>query len=102
MQKISLKLKKYWLIMLLVIIGFHLLILSRSVFFPYPELFIYSYLTKQGLLPYKQILDQHFPGVMFFPINLATLGIDTPQEARLLHFAVVAITQVILFIVARI
>src|SRR3989344_314262 len=90
-----------WLVGLPIIIGSHLYLLSRLIFFPYPELFIYSYLTKQGLLPYKQILDQHFPGVMFFPINLATLGIDTPQEARLLHLAVVAITQVILFIVAR-
>ena len=101
MQKISLKLKKYWLIMLLVIIGFHLLILSRSVFFPYPELFIYSYLTKQGLIPYKQIFDQHFPGIMFFPVNLATLGIDTPQEAQMLHLGIVVLTQVILFVIGR-
>lgn len=87
--------------MLLIIICLHLFILSKLIFFPYPELFIYSYLTKIGLIPYKQIFDQHFPGVMFFPINLATLGIDTPNEARILHLGIVAITHLILFKISK-
>lgn len=91
----------FWIIGLLVIIGVHLFILSRLIFFPYPELFVYSYLTDQGLLPYKQIFDQHFPGLMFFPINLHTLGMTTPAAARIWHYALVSATHVILFLVAN-
>ena len=88
-------------IILFLIIITHIFLLSKLVFFPYPELFIYSYLTKIGLVPYKQIFDQHFPGIMFFPINLATLGIDTVFEMRLLHFAIISITQILLFVVVK-
>ena len=65
------------------------------MFFPYPELFIYSYLTDKGLLPYKQIIDQHFPGVMFLPINLYSLGIDTLQEMRMIYFALIISSDLI-------
>lgn len=85
----------------LIIILIHLLLLSRLVFFPYPELFIYPYLTSEGLLPYQQILDQHFPGLMFFPINLHTLGMVSPQIARYWHFGLVALTHVMLFFVGK-
>ncbi len=62
------------LILLLFIILIHIFITFKLIFFPYPELFIYPYLTNHGLLPYKQILDQHFPGLMFLPINFNNLG----------------------------
>ena len=88
-------------IILFLIIITHIFLLSKLVFFPYPELFIYSYLTKIGLVPYKQIFDQHFPGIMFFPINLTTLGIDTVFEMRLLHFAIISLTQILLFVVVK-
>lgn len=86
---------------LIAIIAVHVFILSRLIFFPYPEMFIYSYLTDQGLLPYTQIFDQHFPGLMFFPINFATLGMTTPEAARIWQYGIVAITQVLLFFTAR-
>ena len=85
----------------IVLIGIHLYVLKKLVFFPYPELFVYSYLTKQGLIPYKQIFDQHFPGIMFFPINMISLGIDTPQEARLLQLGVVAVTHILIFSISK-
>ncbi len=50
--------------------------LLREIFV-YPEFLIYPYLTAMGLLPYKQILDQHFPGLMFFPVNFYSLGFTT-------------------------
>lgn len=98
---IRVKEMNFWVLGLLIFIGFHLYILSQLIFFPYPELFIYSYLTDQGLLPYKQILDQHFPGLVFFPINLHTLGMSTPQVARLWHFGVVVVTHILLFLVGK-
>lgn len=92
---------KFTYLALIFIVIIHLLLLKRLVFFPYPELFVYSYLTGQGLVPYKQILDQHFPGLMFFPINLNTLGMLTPQIARFWHLGVIVLTQVSLFVVAK-
>ena len=83
------------------IIFIHLYLLSRMIFFPYPELFIYPYLTQQGLIPYKQIFDQHFPGIMFFPINLASLGIDTPAEMKVLNYLLVISSHVLIFLCSK-
>ncbi|OGE29007.1 hypothetical protein A2867_03535 [Candidatus Daviesbacteria bacterium RIFCSPHIGHO2_01_FULL_40_11] len=80
------------------IILVHALILTKLIYFPYPELFIYPYLTNQGLKPYGQILDQHFPGLMFLPINLDNLGMTTPEVARIWSISIVVIVQVMLFI----
>ena len=82
-------------IVFLILISIHLFLLLQLSFFPYPELFIYSYLTDKGLLPYKQIIDQHFPGVMFLPINLYSLGIDTLQEMRMIYFALIISSDLI-------
>lgn len=79
----------------------HVLILTKLIFFPYPELFIYPYLTNHGLLPYKQILDQHFPGLMFLPINFDNLGMNNPETARIWLIATVLITHAFLFVISR-
>lgn len=89
--------RKYVWVLLLLIICMHLYLLKHIIFFPYPELFIYPYLTNQGLLPYKQIFDQHFPGLMFFPINLGNLGMNTPNDARYWQFGTIIFTHLILY-----
>lgn len=88
-------------LLLLSIVAIHLLLLYHMQFFPYPELFVYSYLTTKGLLPYKQIFDQHFPGLMFFPVNFYTLGMTTPFAARFWHLGVVAATHALIFLVSK-
>ena len=89
------------LFILLLIIAAHVLILSKLTFFPYLELFVYPYLTNHGLVPYRDILDQHFPGLMFFPVNLDSLGMTTPQAARLWQYGIIIVTHTLLFLVAR-
>ncbi len=79
------------------IVMLHILLILNITFFPYPELFIYPYLTKIGLVPYKQIFDQHFPGLMFFPINFATLGITSPQSFRIVQLVLVILSQIALY-----
>ncbi|OGM10523.1 hypothetical protein A2159_01115 [Candidatus Woesebacteria bacterium RBG_13_34_9] len=91
---------KYFLI-LFIIIAVNISILSGIIFFPYPELFIYSYLTTKGLLPYKQIIDQHFPGIMFFPINLISIGINTAEKAKFLNWGLVSLNHIFIFLIAR-
>src|SRR3989344_2671756 len=88
-------------IFLLLIIILHIFILGELVFFPYPELFIYPYLTNQGLKPYAQILDQHFPGLMFLPINLDNLWMNDESSARLWLFGIVLITHLLLYFISK-
>lgn len=85
------------LIVLGLILLAHVLILSKLLFFPYPELFIYPYLTNHGLKPYSQILDQHFPGLMFLPINFDNLGMSDAAVARIWSIVIVLLTHIILF-----
>ncbi len=92
----------YLIIFLLIAIMFcHAFILTKSIFFPYPEFFVYPYLTNQGLKPYSQILDQHFPGLMFLPLNLDNLGMNNPEVARVWLIGTVLITQTLLFLIAN-
>lgn len=75
----------------------HVLILWRLEFFLYPELLIYPYLTSIGLVPYSQILDQHFPGLMFFPINFYSLGFTDPVSFKVLLLLVVILQIFLIF-----
>ncbi len=87
-------------LILLIIILAHVFILSKLIFFPYPELFIYPYLTNHGLKPYSQILDQHFPGLMFLPINFDNLGMNNEASARIWLISIVLITHILLFLIS--
>lgn len=79
----------------------HAFVLTKLQFFPYPELFIYPYLTNHGLKPYSQILDQHFPGLLFLPINFDNLGIRDEIVARYWLIGVVIIIHMLLFLISR-
>lgn len=89
---------KKWLFL---IIGIHAFILYNLIFFPYPEFFIYPYLTNNGLIPYKQIFDQHFPGLMFLPVNFNNLGMLTPEIARIWAISIVATIHILLFFITN-
>lgn len=80
---------------------FHAVILWILEFAPYPELFIYPYLASSGFLPYRNILDQHFPGLMFFPLNFYTLGFRDPVSFKLLLILVVTLTSVWIYKISR-
>lgn len=88
-------------VFLIIIIILHVFILSKLIFFPYPELFIYPYLTNHGLKPYAQILDQHFPGFLFLPINFDNLGMNNEIVARIWLIGIVITVQLLLFLIAR-
>ena len=83
------------------IVAQQLLILGSLRFVLYPELVVYPYLTAAGFLPYREILDQHFPGPMFFPVNFHTLGLHDAWDFHLLLMAVAASQTVLTYVVAR-
>lgn len=81
------------------IILVHIFVLTKLIYFPYPELFIYPYLTNHGLKPYSRILDQHFPGLLFLPVNFNNLGMNTAETARMWSIALVVIIQLMIFFI---
>jgi hypothetical protein len=91
--------KKFTIIFSIIIL-LHIFLLTRLIFFPYPELFIYSYLTDKGLIPYKQIFDQHFPGLMFLPVNLFSLGITTIYKMRFVHLGITILTDLVFLMIS--
>lgn len=82
---------------LIIIIVLQIFSLFRSDYFVYPEIFIYPYLTKLGMIPYKEIVDQHFPGLFFLPINFLSIGMDTIQNVRMFHIFLIICDQLIIF-----
>lgn len=83
------------------IVAQQLLILGSLRFVLYPELVVNSYLTAAGFLPYREILDQHLPGLMFFPVNFHTLGLRDAWDFHLLLMAVAGSLTVLTYLVAR-
>ncbi len=83
--------------MILIFQLIHALILWRLEFFLYPELLIYPYLTAKNVIPYAQILDQHFPGLMFFPINFHTLGFQDPVSFKALLILIIIIQSFFIY-----
>lgn len=93
------KAKVTYFILVIILIA-HGYILTKLIFSPYPEFFVYPYLTNHGLKPYSQILDQHFPGLMFFPINLDNLGMNNADIARVWSIGIILITHLLIFFVS--
>jgi hypothetical protein len=79
----------------------HLLYLWVLEFIPNPEFFIYPYLASSGWLPYRNIIDQHFPGLWLLPVNFFTIGFNNPTSYKVLLLLVVLIQSVFLVWLAR-
>lgn len=79
----------------------HAVILWVLEFYPYPELFVYPYLTSSGLLPYQSIWDQHFPGLLFFPVNFFSLGFTDPVSFKSLLLLVVVSQSLLVYKISR-
>lgn len=79
------------------LITLHLILLFSGTFFLYPEITLYPYFVSKGLLPYTQIIDQHFPLIFFGPINLSQLGITTPGTGLILFLTLTILTDLFVF-----
>lgn len=79
----------------------HAATLSNLVFFPFPEFFVLPYFTNHGLIPYKQIVDQHAPGLFFLPVNAGTLGLHGVEMARIWLIIITCISSLFIFLTTR-
>lgn len=94
-------LTRYSLIVLGLISLLHSFILTKLIFFPFPELFLLPYLMNRGLVPYKDITDQHFPGLFFLPINAGNLGLANESIARIWLIVITISIHVLIFFITK-
>src|SRR5688572_28228100 len=71
----------------------HLWLVFGDNFFLSPEITLYPYLTTKGLIPYQQLIDQHFPLLFFGPLNLAQFGVTSPSSALYLFIVLILLTD---------
>lgn len=83
------------------IIGLHLSIFTKLIYFPYPEIFLFPYLANNGILPYTQNMDQHFPGLLSLPINFAKLGLVDVDSARIWSMGIILILHLLIFFITK-
>jgi hypothetical protein len=81
--------------------SFHLLWLSVLEFFPSTEFFVYPYLKSLSWIPYSQIVDHHFPGLLLGPITFANLGFVTPESFKSLVLLVVLLQSVLIYKITK-
>lgn len=79
--------------MIILAIIFHLLLIVKAGFFLSPELTLYPFLTHNGFLPYKEIIDQHFPVILFGPISLPAVLTTNPLPLLALFLLIIALTD---------
>ncbi len=75
----------------------HLLLIFGGIFFISPEFSLYSYLNSKGLVPYLNIIDQHFPLIFFGPLNLSQFHLTSPQSTLVLYIALIITTDLLAF-----
>lgn len=62
-------------------------------FYLNPEISLYPYFVSHHLLPYSNIIDQHFPLIFFGPLNLSQIGITQPHQSLFLYLAILFFTN---------
>ena len=76
---------------------FHLFLYWPLEFFSYPEFHIYPYLVNRGLIPYRQIIDQHFPALTLTGTNFYSLGFTDPLDFKKLALLLILVQSVFIF-----
>lgn len=79
------------------LIPLHLLLIFAKGYFLSAEFTLYPYLVSRGLLPYKDIIDQHFPSLFFGPFSLPYFLTDHPVKLLLLFLSVLALGDWLLY-----
>ena len=76
---------------------FHATLIIFRGYFLSIEFTLYPYLTSHGFLPYQNIIDQHFPTLMFGPFSLPVFLTSNPWPILGLFLTVLCLTDVLLY-----
>ena len=76
----------------------HTALIFLRGYFLSTEFTLYPYLTANGLLPYKDLIDQHFPVLFFGPISLPYVLSTNPYPLLVVFLSVLVITDILLFL----
>jgi len=87
--------KSFWLIFL---ISLHLAVILLGGYFLSPEFTLYPYLVSRGFLPYANIIDQHFPSLIFGPFSFPSWLTTNPQPLLTVFCSLTALTDLFLFL----
>ncbi len=88
----------YQLLGLLFIFFVQCLLFFTKGFFLSIEFTLYPYLTSHGLLPYKNLVDQHFPSLFFGAFSLPLFSASSSIPLTILFLALLLATNILLFI----
>jgi hypothetical protein len=72
------------------------LVLVRGYFLTV-EFTLYPYLTSHGFLPYKEIIDQHFPTLLFGPFSLPSFLTINPWPLIAVFISILCLTDVLFY-----
>ena len=93
-MKIIAKLNNFFLPSILL---FHTVLIFVRGYFLSPEFTLYPYLTSHGFLPYRDIVDQHFPTLLFGPFSLPGILTTNPWPLLGVFVAVLCLTDILLY-----
>lgn len=88
----------YNLLPALILISLHLATILLGGYFLSPEFTLYPYLVSRGFLPYANIIDQHFPSLIFGPFSFPPWLTVNPQPLLTVFGFLTALTDLFLFL----
>jgi hypothetical protein len=83
--------------MIIILLLVHLLLILKAGYFLSPELSLYPFLTKNGFLPYRDLIDQHFPAILFGPISLPSALSSNPFSLLTVFLLITVLTDILIF-----
>ncbi|HOX96072.1 MAG TPA: hypothetical protein PLI45_01720 [Candidatus Woesebacteria bacterium] len=91
------KLVKFSLFLLPSALIFHIALIFIRGYFLSGEFTLYPYLISQGFLPYRDIIDQHFPTLLFGPFSLLVFLTANPWPLLGLFLTTLCLTDILLY-----
>ncbi len=87
---------KYFLIPSALIL--HILLIYARGYFLSGEFTLYPYLVSRGFLPYRDLLDQHFPTLLFGPFSLPAFLTTNPWPLMGVFLITLCLTDIFLYL----
>ncbi len=87
----------YLFMILLLALLLHITLILIRGYFLSVEFTLYPYLTAHGFLPYRDIIDQHFPTLLFGPFSLPTFLTANPWPLLAVFLFVLCLTDILFY-----